>query len=132
MFELPVRALRSHERLASGLKCINAAVAALHEGRWDHAALEARRACEAAAGVTGAENPGPLFDALVQQVVPDVHDAPKRETLNALMKALKPLRNAGAHGDLRMAVDRRDAELAVTVVLGLFRYMGEALAEPRR
>ncbi len=129
VFELPVRRIGGQERLAEGLKHLRLAQTAFRQGQWATTAVEARKACEAAATVDGPEaNRKHRLEALVNEVLPSDQDSAKRDMLEGMMKALVPLRNQGAHANIRMAVEREDAELSLTVAIAIFRYMGEALS----
>ncbi len=46
------------------------------------------------------------------------------------MFALKDLRDQAVHAhNLSCQIEREDAELALTVAIGVFRYLGEVLAQ---
>lgn len=129
-FEVPVLALKRHEKLAKGLERIDKAQKALLDGHWDACVMECRKAIEASAStVSGDSDRKKKFEALVQEVLPKPHDKAKAATLSGLMVSLKELRDEAAHGgNLSAQVEREDAELALTVALAVFRYIGEALA----
>ena len=55
-------------------------------------------------------------------------DKSKRKALHHFMTGLAQLRHPGAHGHSDTQIERADAELALTVALSLFRYIGEVTA----
>ncbi len=134
VFEVPVLALKRHEQLQKGLAILGEAQTAFRQGQWSTVVTDARRALEAAAGVAAPNGDRKAkFDALLAQVLPQDVDEPRRETLEGLMLALKDLRDHTAHvNDIRFQVEREDAELALTVAISIFRFMGEALARAAR
>jgi hypothetical protein len=134
VFEVPVLGLKRHERLHKALTILGEGQTAFRQGQWSTVVTDARRALEAAAGVAAANGDRKAkFEALLSQVLPDAVDTPKRETLAGLMFALKDLRDNSAHvNDIRFQVEREDAELALTVAISIFRFMGEALARAAR
>lgn len=107
---------------------------AFRQGQWSTVVTDARRALEAAAGMAAPNGDRRAkFEALLAQVLPHDTDEPKRDTLGGLMLALKDLRDHSAHvNDIRFQVEREDAELALTVAISIFRFMGEALARAGR
>jgi hypothetical protein len=56
-------------------------------------------------------------------------DKPKRKALNHFMMGLAQLRHPGAHGNSETQIDRAEAQLATTVAVSLFRYIGEVTAK---
>jgi len=102
---------------------------------------ECRKACEAAAGYAareaGQESPEretrKAFEALALKVFSEETEKAKRETLSGLMMALGHLRNAGGAHAWRFEAQilREDAEVALTVAMAIFRYMGEAVTNRR-
>jgi hypothetical protein len=134
IFEVPVLSLKRHEQLQKGLGILAEAQTAFRQGQWSTVVTDARRALEAAAGVAAPNGDRKAkFEALLTQVLPQEMDKPKRETLEGLMLALKDLRDHSAHvNDIRFQVEREDAELALTVAISIFRFMGEALARAAR
>ncbi|WP_157061392.1 hypothetical protein [Anaeromyxobacter dehalogenans] len=134
VFEVPVLGLKRHEQLQKGLAILTEAQNAFRQGQWSTVVTDARRALEAAAGAATADGDRRAkFEALLAQVLPLDTDEPKRDTLEGLMLALKDLRDHSAHvNDIRFQVEREDAELALTVAISIFRFMGEALARAGR
>lgn len=134
VFEVPVLSLKRHEQLQKGLGILAEAQNAFRQGQWSTVVTDARRALEAAAGMaTPNGDRKAKFEALLAQVLPADTDEPKRDTLKGLMLALKDLRDHSAHvNDIRFQVEREDAELALTVAISIFRFMGEALARAAR
>ncbi len=130
IFEVPVLSLKRHEQFQKGLAILAQAQSAFRQGQWSTVVTDARRALESAAGMAAPNGDRKAkFEALLAQVLPGVMDEPKRDTLEGLMLALKDLRDHSAHvNDIRFQVEREDAELALTVAISIFRYMGEALA----
>lgn len=89
---------------------------------------EARKACEAAALEVQADataDPGPAFEKLMTHVLPADADKSKRKALHHFMTGLAQLRHPGAHGHFETQIERAEAELALTVAMSLFRYIGE-------
>jgi hypothetical protein len=134
VFEVPVLSLKRHEQLQKGLALLAEAQSAFRQGQWSTVVTDARRALEAAAGIAAPNGDRRAkFEALLAQVLPADRDEPKRDTLGGLMLALKDLRDHSAHViDVRFQVEREDAELALTVAISIFRFMGEALARAAR
>ena len=93
--------------------------------------MEARKACEAAALEAHAEaatEPAAAFKKLAEDILPAESDEPKRRALNQFMTGLRELRNPVAHGHSETQINRAEAELALTVAVSLFRYIGEVSA----
>ncbi len=134
VFEVPVLGLKRHEQLQKGLGILAEAQSAFRQGHWSTVVTDTRRALEAAAGMAAPNGDRKAkFEALLAQVLPEDTDEPKRDTLEGLMLALKDLRDHSAHvNDIRFQVEREDAELALTVAISIFRFMGEALARAAR
>ncbi len=130
VFEMGVRPLRRDERFKKAFAFLNEAQVALRQGQWSTTVTDCRKAVEAAASVSLPDSDRrSQYEALVKQVLPNEHDGAKRETLAGLMVALRELRNEAAHGhNLNAQVEREDAELAFSVAVGIFRYIGESLA----
>jgi HEPN domain-containing protein len=129
-FEIPVQAPKRHETLRQGLEHLHAAQAAYRLGHWPTVVTDARKAIEAAASATSDESDRKAkMEALVKSVVQGDANQAKRDTLSSLMLALRQLRDEAAHGgNLGCQIQREDAELALTVAVSIFRYLGESLA----
>lgn len=134
VFEVPVRSIIEHEPFKSGLELLRAAQQAFRAGDWQGAVLNSRKACEAAMAIHAGSAELPETDikkaaeVLSANLFPDPQDQPRRDLLDTLLKAVVPIRHATAHGrDPRFRVRREDAELALGVVIHVFRYMGETL-----
>jgi hypothetical protein len=126
-FEVAVTSMKRHERFQKALQLLGEAQAAFRLGQWSTVVTDARRALEAAAATTG-EDGKKRFDALVDWLLPGEENEAKRGVLSALMEALRDLRNESAHvRDLRAQIEREDAELALTVAISIFRFIGEAV-----
>jgi hypothetical protein len=76
-----------------------------------------------------AKDPRAAFEKLVMHILPSDADKPKREAMSLFMLGLAQLRHPGAHGSFETQIDRPDAEVAVTVAVSLFRYIGEVTAQ---
>lgn len=134
IFELPLRSLTRHEQFNQAFDLIDDAQRALRNGDWGTVVIKVRKAVETAA--TTASLTGDLknkFAALAAQVFPLQHDDSKRKTLDALMSSTGFLRHDEAHGNnLHVAIEREDAELAMTTGLSIFRYIAESLRRAER
>lgn len=134
IFEIAVGAMNRIEGFQKALGHLRAAQTALRQGQWSMTVTEARRACEAAAlevHADAASEPRVAFEKLGMHVLPAEADEPKREALKYFMMGLGQLRHPGAHGNFETQIDRAEAELAMTVAVSLFRYIGETIANRR-
>lgn len=128
IFEVPTQGLQSVPSLQKGLELIRQAETAFHRHEWPDVVGKVRRAC-----VTSAAELAPNRDAatgfklLFEKALPDEEDEPKRTMLQELTKSLTHLRAEVEHPK-GMQLGRRDAELALTVAISIFRYLGSALA----
>jgi hypothetical protein len=132
VFEVAVRSMIRVEGFVKALGHLQAAQVAFRQGQWSVTVTEARKACEAAAlevQADAAADPGPAFEKLMTHVLPAAADKPKRKALNHFMMGLAQLRHPGAHGNVETQIDRAEAELALTVAVSLFRYIGEVTAK---
>jgi HEPN domain-containing protein len=129
-FEIPVSVPKQHETLRRGLEHLHAAQAAYRLGHWPTVVMDARKAMEAAASASSDESDRKAkVKALVESIVQGEHNQAKRDTLSSLMLAIRQLRDEAAHGgNLGCQIQREDAELALTVAVSIFRYMGHSLA----
>jgi len=128
VFEIPTAPLRRVERFTRALDLLEQAVAAFRAGEYDGCVVHARRALEAAAATTGEGDTGQGFAQLWRDVLPGGVDEPKRQALNRFAVGIRELRNPAAHGgNLHFQLRRSDAQLALTVTIALFRYLGEEL-----
>jgi hypothetical protein len=131
VFEMAIRPMRTDGRFQKALQLLNAAQTALRQGQWSAVATDARRALEAAATVVSPDEKDrkAKFEALIKEILPGEHDGAKRDMLAGLMLSLRQLRDEAAHAhNLNSQIEREDAELAFSVAVQIFRYIGEALA----
>ena len=125
VFEIPTAPLYRVERFTGALDLLDQAVKAFWAGEDDTCAVRARRALEAAATV----NTKQAYEQLWCAVLPDAVDTPKRDALDQFARGIGALRHQAAHGgNLHFQLRRSDAQLALTVAIALFRYLGEELA----
>ncbi|MCB0541726.1 MAG: hypothetical protein KDE33_29760, partial [Bacteroidetes bacterium] len=91
----------------------------------------ARRAVEMAAEALcgDIENISKRYEAFLQQIFPHEYDGPRRDMISFFMRGLGKIRNPSAHGTIRFQIHQEDAEIALTVVSSIFRYISEALSE---
>jgi len=132
VFEVAVRAMRKVEGFQKALGHLRQAQVAFRQGQWSATVVEARRAFEAAAlevHAGAATDPRAAFEKLMTHILPAESDKPKREAMKHFMLGLGQLRHPGAHGTFETQIERADAELALTIAVSLFRYIGEVTAE---
>ncbi len=131
VFEVAIRAMNRVEGFQKALGHLEAAQVAFRQGQWSATVTEARKACEAAAlevQADAATDPATAFEKLMTNVLPGEANKPKRKALSLLMMGLRELRHPAAHGHSETQVERPEAELALTVAVSLFRYIGEVTA----
>jgi len=131
VFEVAVRSMNRVHGFQKALGHLQAAQVAFRQGQWSVTVTEARKACEAAGlevQADAASDPRGAFEKLVTDVLPAEPDEAKRKALNHLMMGLAQLRHPGAHGHFQTQIGRAEAELALTVAVSLFRYIGEVTA----
>lgn len=126
-FEVAVTSMKRHERFQRALQHLGEAQTAFRQGQWSTVVVDARKALEAAAATAG-EDDESRFPALVDELLPGAENTSKRKVLSGMMLALRDLRNVSAHvRDIRVHIQREDAELALTVAISIFRFIGEAV-----
>jgi hypothetical protein len=129
VIELPRSVTKDSEEFAEYLRELREASGAYSRGEYQTAVVSSRKAVEAVLGTdmkAGAEQ-------LTKMLFPLDEDAPRRELVDMLLRALGPLRNASAHGkDPRFRVTRADAEFCVVLACQLYRYMNHAIAVQRK
>jgi len=132
VFEVAVSAMSRLEGFVKALGHLDAAQIAFRQGQWSVTVTEVRRACEAAAREVhsdAAAEPTAAFEKLMEHVLPAEQDKPKRKALNHFMLGLAQLRHPAAHGHSDTQIERAEAELALSVAVSLFRYIGEVTAK---
>jgi hypothetical protein len=131
VFEITAEPFRKNERLRDALTHLRAAEDAMRLGHWASAVTEARKAVEVAAEVDGDMDPAArknAFAKLLSEVFPDDASDARRSTAKDVMLALAHLRHAGAHGNVRLQLERADAELSLRLATALFTYLGVHLS----
>lgn len=131
VFEIAVRRMERIKGFQKALGHLRLAEVAFRQGQWSVTVVEARRACEAAALEVDSGAQKDLKSAihkLMENILPADPDKPKRDAMNHFMLGLAQLRHPGAHGSSDTQIDRPDAELALTVAVSLFRYIGAVTA----
>ncbi len=131
IFEVPTAGLRQIEPLAKGLEILRQAEAAYHRHEWRDVVQKSRLSCVTAAAEAAPGSGTPEgYAALFKKAFPDEVDGAKRKLLDQLSRSLADFRAEAEHPTgLGMQYDRRDAEMALTVALSIFRYLGDALAK---
>jgi hypothetical protein len=127
VFELSKRSLVEHEELRRGLEHVRRAETHRRNGYARETLAACREAFEASG--TGADGDArSRWERLWQCALPRQEDAPKREQLDALIKALTNYLQAGRHSKPPFpSVDDADALLALRITLALFEYLGDRL-----
>lgn len=131
VFEVAVHRMRRIEGFQKALGHLRQAQVAFRQGQWSVTVVEARKACEAAAlevQADAAKEPRAAFEKLMTHILPADADKPKRDAMSLFMLGLGQLRHPGAHGSFETQIERADAELALTVAVSLFRYIGDVTA----
>lgn len=122
VFEVPTGPLRRVERFANALDLLDQATKAFRSGDYDACVVHTRRAVETA--VT--DNTKKAYEQFWCDVCPDEVDKPKRDALNHFALGIVELRHLAAHASSKLR--RSDAQLALTITIAVFRYLGEEWA----
>lgn len=134
VIELPVRRLRQHPPHAEAVGLLRRAQEQFRVGSWNECILNSRLAVEKLGHASSPEalkEKGPNFNHLWETIAPGEDGAPRRAALDRLSLALRDLRHPAAHVHLPgRDMERAEAELALSVALTVFRYVGERWSRP--